>query len=387
MKKPFVCRLMLGAAVSVFVIASVFCLPGIVVSDDSEPDVPTDTDKQLRKPALGTVNFEPLSQLLHDISSRMGKGVAMVLVKNNKIIYEKYCGDIKADTVIPIASATKWITTIVIMDLVEEGLLTLDTPASHYVPALHQDAVKGKHILDHHKDNILVRHLLSLQTGLTREGGHQEPTLKAQATALGSADMENPPGTLVDYASAGFEMAGYLAESVTGKPWKEIFEARLKNPLQLSTMQYCAAPRQMLCDHKNPRLSGGIVSNLRDYTKIIAMLLNKGVYVDFTNSTETRILDASSVDLMFTDHGAGIAKGKFFNLAKGDHDGYGFGTWIKSKNGVGSQPAIVSDPGAFGMYPFIDLEKKFAGIYFVFDRLNRQWENIFKARDMARDLL
>jgi len=352
-----------------------------------DTDAPSGNENPEKISEEKPVNFEPLSRALQNIADKTGKGVAMVLIKDNRIIYENYFGELSADSVIPIASATKWVTTILILDLFEDGLLDMDTPVSDYVPSLHNEARTGKQELDQYKDDILVRHLLSLQTGLSGETGHQEPSLKAQAEALGKADLAYRPGTVVNYSSAGFEMAGYLAELTTGKPWREIFAERLKGPLGLTSMVYCTAPRQRICDHGNPRLSGGIISDLRDYAKITSMLLNKGVYRDVNTGVETRILEASTVDQMFTDQGSGIPKGRLFNLARGDNDSYGFGTWIKSRNGDGVDPVIVSDPGAFGMYPFVDLEKNFAGIYFTFDRLRNQWPNIIKVRDIARSLL
>lgn len=61
-------------------------------------------------------NFAALDDLLESEAPVHG-GLALVLVKNGEIIYDRGFSGFTCDTVVPIASATKWLSGAVIMVL------------------------------------------------------------------------------------------------------------------------------------------------------------------------------------------------------------------------------------------------------------------------------
>jgi CubicO group peptidase (beta-lactamase class C family) len=70
-------------------------------------------------------------------------GAAILIAKDNRIVYEKCFGSYTPDTVVLIASAGKWLAAATIMSVVEAGKLSLDDRASKWLPEFKNDP-KGK---------------------------------------------------------------------------------------------------------------------------------------------------------------------------------------------------------------------------------------------------
>jgi len=90
-------------------------------------------------------------------------GMAAVVTKNNKIIYEQNFGtaDLKnnvsvdSSTIFPIASVTKIFATTLIMKLVQDNKLSLDEPINNYLDNSNlSDSIKVKHILSHTSEGV-----------------------------------------------------------------------------------------------------------------------------------------------------------------------------------------------------------------------------------------
>src|SRR5690349_14222883 len=84
-------------------------------------------------------------------------GLSAVIVKDQKVLWAKGFGfaDLEKrvpatpDTLYSIASLTKTFAGTLVMQLVEQGKLDLDEPASHYSSDFKNDSVKIKHLLSH----------------------------------------------------------------------------------------------------------------------------------------------------------------------------------------------------------------------------------------------
>lgn len=90
-------------------------------------------------------------------------GMAVIVKKDDKIIYEDYAGysdlekqtKVDSTTLFPIASLTKVFSGITMMSLVEQGKLSLDTAANTYFEGNpFDDAVQVRHILSHTSQGI-----------------------------------------------------------------------------------------------------------------------------------------------------------------------------------------------------------------------------------------
>jgi D-alanyl-D-alanine carboxypeptidase len=141
----------------------------------------------------------------------------------------------------PIASITKTFTATVILQLVQEGKLSLSAPVSRWVPYV-QDARR-----------ITVKMLLNMTSGIYDEGGlgsqlaqdlaaNPDRTYSPQqivrlAVAHGPA---GPPGTY-DYSNTNYIILGMIAQAVTGEPIQQLITSRILRPLHLNRTSFPTA--------------------------------------------------------------------------------------------------------------------------------------------------
>lgn len=134
------------------------------------------------------------------------------------------------DTVMQVGSVCKVFNAAMIMTLVEEGKLALDTPIIRYIPEFKlSDKVA--------QDCITLRHLLSMNSGLDQGpydqfGGGDEVLAKFVA-AMDNIPQLYPPGQGFGYSNAGTNVAGYVAQRVTGIAWDTLIQQRIFEPAGL----------------------------------------------------------------------------------------------------------------------------------------------------------
>jgi D-alanyl-D-alanine carboxypeptidase len=137
----------------------------------------------------------------------------------------------RADTHFRIASNTKSMTAAVIVQLAQEGKLSLDDPVSKYVPGVPNG------------DNITIDELLKMRSGLYNYTDAPElaatvdrdPTkvwTTEELLALAFARPPNfPSGTAYEYNNTNYTLLGLIAEKVDGKPMARAMQDRLFGPL------------------------------------------------------------------------------------------------------------------------------------------------------------
>ena len=151
----------------------------------------------------------------------------MVSIKG-EIVYKKAVGyaDIEdsiqntVDTKFRIASFTKPFTSMLILQLVEDGLINLDGKLIEYLPKF---TVKGG-------EEITIHQLLTHRAGITGES--RIPNLIDIEKLYYSRDnlldcimkyeLVNKPGTNYEYSNFGFALLGLVIEEVTGKSYDEV---------------------------------------------------------------------------------------------------------------------------------------------------------------------
>jgi len=174
-------------------------------------------------------------------------GLSVAFMKNN-YIWAKGFGysdlenmvPAKAESAYRLASITKTITAVAILQLVEAGKINLDAEVQAYVPYFPKK-----------KWPVTIRQLLGHLGGISHykndalEGHIKEPKNTRQALAIfEDFDLVAEPGTRYNYSSYGFNLLGAVVEEVSGEPYdhyikKHIFEplgmdnSRLDNPVDL----------------------------------------------------------------------------------------------------------------------------------------------------------
>ncbi|MGH1343952.1 MAG: serine hydrolase domain-containing protein [Nannocystales bacterium] len=135
---------------------------------------------------------------------------------------------LEAGDVAQFGSVTKTVTATVTLQLVEEGLLSLD------------DTIDTFGIDLPHADTITVQQLLSHRSGLFNYTddeafmaslGETPQTADAVFDVVDDYEPLFPPGAAWTYSNTNYMALGVILESVTGQPLEDIFYARVFGPL------------------------------------------------------------------------------------------------------------------------------------------------------------
>ena len=309
-----------------------------------------------------TYDFSRVDRLLTDsvlAGGSNGRGYAVVVMVNGERVYDRAFGSNFSSTrVVPIASASKWLSGATIMTLVDDGLLTLDDTLGRWFPEAPTE-----------KQGITVGQLFSLTSGLPPDGDYhtdRDLTLgEAVDSILLRTDLMVPPGNGFIYGGASMQVAGRIAEIVTGRSWDSLFAERIAAPLGLVETNYDG-----LGVTDNPQVAGGAQSSAEEYLLFLQMIANRGVASD-----GTRVLSEQSVAAMLADQTGG-APILFSPYTKYDSidtllpaSRYGIGLWRESASYDSLPSPDLTSPGAFGFAPWIDPDRNLLGVFSVLSQM------------------
>ena len=289
---------------------------------------------------------------------------------------------ITVDSIFRIYSMTKPITSIVLMQLFEEGALLLEDPVEKFLPEFANPTVMvgGNDVSPVTRPaarSITIRDLLSHCSGLTYGFLRQGP-VDARYRAEGLGDINAPdyslregmkslakqpllfdPGTAWNY-SMSTDVCGAVIEAITGSTLAQAFAERVFDPLSMLNTGFSVpsteaerftslyAPisgsmtridRAGSSAYLEPPAflsgGGGLVSTLGDYQKFTSMLLAGGV------GDGNRLIGRRTLEYMASNH---LPGGRLLNelgqsvFAEVAMDGMGFGLGF----------SVVEDPAANG---------------------------------------
>lgn len=166
-------------------------------------------------------------------------GAAIVVVKNGVPVHSAAFGrahdsgtPMTTDTPALLASTTKSLTAIAVLQQVEAGRLRLDEPVRTYLPWFA--------LRDGRSSEITVRHLLTQSSGMASrdtafEGSlAQDPeALEEGVRALSTAPLAGVPGEAFGYANANFNILGLLVQTVSGQPFGGYMREHVFGPLDM----------------------------------------------------------------------------------------------------------------------------------------------------------
>jgi CubicO group peptidase (beta-lactamase class C family) len=129
------------------------------------------------------------------------------------------------------ASVSKPMTAIAILELVEDGKVDLDAEVQTYVASFPRQPHR-----------VTVRQLLAHQGGISHyrdynvEGRIREPKTTQEAVALfADWDLVAEPGTKMVYSSYGYNLLGAIVESASGQPYGTYLRERVWTPLGMTS--------------------------------------------------------------------------------------------------------------------------------------------------------
>jgi CubicO group peptidase (beta-lactamase class C family) len=271
------------------------------------------------------------------------KGMVMVGVKNNEVVFKKGYGKanetyaMTPETPIYIASNTKAFIGLALAQLIDKGQLSLEDPLIKYIDRSYFPK-------DIEIEQITIRDILSHSTGLsndpitfrTSSSGEYPENLQE---LLNFTVYKGDATTLkkeFSYSNFGYLLGGMVIENITGIPWKKYLEDNVLAPLNLSSTepylpkgknrQEMAVPYifnkekplKMVKKDNTLHAAGGLVTNLDDVaTWLTYHTGNSGSSLEFKNNYKAYFSSTLEVDESFgpikvTGYGYGWYYGDFF---------------------------------------------------------------------------
>jgi CubicO group peptidase (beta-lactamase class C family) len=137
---------------------------------------------------------------------------------------------VRPDSLFQIGSTTKLFTAMLVMQLVDEGRIGLDTPVVEQLPGFSladPDAL----------NTVTPRHLMSMSSGIDNgpysDFGRGDGNLRRYVSALADIPMLFHPGTGYGYSNASTNVSGALVAHVTRQTWEAALETRILEPAGL----------------------------------------------------------------------------------------------------------------------------------------------------------
>ena len=204
-----------------------------VVKIDIEDDVRKFLNSSSFKDDAWSIRETEMQTILDNRTKEMGLGsTRAIVVTRDGRSWHGISGNMKAfDKPSLIGSLTKTFTTTLIMQLVDEGLISLDDPVGNM-------GMGFKH------GQITIRQLLTHTSGLskykTKNGYVAKGTTPMDVLRYVSEQpLRNPPGSYVDYSTSGFSLLGLILEQKTGRTFEDLLRSRITDPLgyQISTFR------------------------------------------------------------------------------------------------------------------------------------------------------
>ncbi len=318
-----------------------------------------------------------------------GAGLVIVDQRDGKV-FEHYVGNIDAERISLVASASKVITAGVLMRLDDQEVLNIDEPVAKIADwgSAHP--------------KITIAQLLSSSSGLVGlKGGPPYVPYLCQYVAAGSlqdcaksiftttADDDEiiEPDTKFRYGGAQWQIAGAVAEIATGKSWAQLVDETYTQPCSLGTLEYNNHFTQMIGPEgplryppqfngdpatlkptENPNMEGGVYTTAPDYAELLLMHLRGGT------CGKNRVLSQAAVERMQQDR-----IGEVYQGATDDDEvaGYGLGWWVDRDS------KYVEDAGAYGAVPWIDGDRNY-GAYLI---VESRYQDGGKVSDTLRPLI
>ena len=361
-------------------------------------------------PAGAKFNPEKLAKITeffkNEVATGKISGADVLIRQRGKEVYHETFGvqdvELKAPvtdkTIFRLSSLTKAITSVVAMQLIQDGKMKLDDPVAKYIPSFANvkvgvekkdgdsktlelvDPVRPMTILD------LLRHTSGITYGFYGDSlvrkAYKDANIYAGdfdlaefAERIAKLPLHNQPGGLWQYGHST-DILGRVMEVVSGKSLLAIEKEKLLDPMGMTDTNFfvtepdrlkrLAQPvpndsdfrvgRQYRTEVKQKweSATGGMVSTMDDYSKFAQMLLNGGTFEGKT------YLTPETFKLMATDQigkGSGVERDFFY--FPGDGFGMGLGLAVRTDAGNAKPPppgslGELKWDGASGCYMVID---------------------------------
>ena len=261
-------------------------------------------------PEFEYVNAKPLSDLNYEIKNgSFGDFHSLIILRNDKIIFENYYAGYKRSDLHPIGESTQSIVSALTgAMLYENESINLDTTIINFFPDY---ANFFKDIPQ--KDQIEIRHLMSNTSGFWWKVSDQpfgsndnDPYLMSKSAdwvaKVLSTPMIQEPGTVFNLNSGHAVLMAPIMENLTGMDLEAFAKEKLFDPLMITNWEWERIPG----DYVNA--TWGLQLRPIDFAKIAYLYLKKGVWDDHEIFDEMWLLRSTR----YRERGSGFYGYGFF---------------------------------------------------------------------------
>ncbi len=215
---------------------------------------------------------------------------AFIILKNGRIVAEKYFDSFTADSVWYWASAGKTMTAFLVGIAQKEGLLNINNRSSMYLG-------NNWTALPLAKENLItVKHQLTMTTGL--DDGVPDDDCTTPACLVFKADA----GTRWSYHNGPYTLLEKVVESATGTTYNNYFQQKVRDRIGMNGLWIKSGYNNVL------------YSTPRSMARFGLLLLNKGVWSSTNILNDNNYFDAQ------------VSTSQNLNLS------YGYLTWLNGKS-------------------------------------------------------
>ncbi|NDF98266.1 MAG: class A beta-lactamase-related serine hydrolase [Chitinophagia bacterium] len=215
---------------------------------------------------------------------------AFIILKNGKIVWERYFGSFTQDSLWYWASAGKTMTAFLVGIAQQEGLININSRSSMYLGRGWTSLPIPK------EDLITVRHQLTMTTGLDDAVPDDDCTTPSCLIYKGDA------GTRWAYHNAPYTLLEKVVENATGLSYNSYFQQKVRNRIGMNGLWI------------RNGFNNVFYSNARSMARFGLLLLNKGKWDQTPIITDTSYFNAQ------------------VNSSQAINPSYGYLTWLNGKS-------------------------------------------------------
>lgn len=331
----------------------------------TEPEEPEVEEPEARDFTAVTETVEAF------VESRGLEGAGLIIVhEDDGVLYEEHFGTFTPDRISMIASSSKMISAGVLLRLQEDGLLDINEPVEGVAEwAVGNPAITPAQLISNSSGLVGLGPNPLYPPYLCQWGVPNTLQECGEAVFSGTDDDADqiPPDTEFRYGGAQWQVAGAVAEAVSGKSWNQLIDEIYVGPCEVDSLGYVSLGAVLTGDagypvafggdpssvtpSANPSVEGGAHITTADYGKLLLMHLRGGMCGD------NQVLSQGSLDTMHADRISATYDGDAGN----PDTGYGMGWWVDRSTGR------ISDGGAWGAVPWLDLDDGYGAYLIVED--------------------
>jgi CubicO group peptidase (beta-lactamase class C family) len=286
----------------------------------------------------------PLQSAFDDNDLGLDGITLLVFGSNDDRLLEANIGASTSNTRFAVASASKLVSALALMRLVDQGALSLTSTSSEALGW---------------SNSVTLDQLGAFVSGIPRDHSctlSPTQTLGECVEKIEQEGLVHEPGAQFNYGGSHLQVAGRMAEAATSMSWQQVVDTHLLTPLGVANaeLHYATLPRQDI-GSTNPLVAGGLRATANEYAPLLALLFHKGTVAG--EELIAKALMERFFENHYIDATIGVSPAKPLGL---DYR-YGFGSWLDCDGAVATCDH-VSSPGAFGFNPWVDLEHGYYAI-------------------------